>query len=171
MVASGNNLTVFGCSITLFGLLLSSGALTYFFRLGTSAKTTEKTTNENKRAISELSTGQLAVVQKLQDVSSIASDAQNRLARLEPDMKVLQMDMARQQTILDEMRRQFAKLDRIDEIVTNVAQLKETVHDVMKNALVPRPELNRQFENDDRRFKRLEDDVRSLMRPSAQSDT
>lgn len=159
---AGNNLTVFGCSMTLIGLLLSSGAVKYFFSMGSRTTTTEKTTNENKRAINDLTSFQQNLVQKMEHTTLIAADAQARIARIEPSVQDLQTAMARQETIVNEIRRQFGKLDRVDEINAKVTALCDTVNNVMQNALVPRPELNRQFDNDDKRFKRLEEDVRDL---------
>lgn len=158
MMVPASQVTAVGYALAFVGLLMSSGAVAFFFKTASSVKGTERVAGENKHKLDDAlpRIGQLTL--DLNDADTVAKDAQARVARLEPQVSALQTDFARQQTVIDEIRRQMGKLDRVDEITASV----KIMEDIVKTSLVPRAELDRQFLADDRRMGRFEGDLRDL---------
>jgi len=155
--AGGDQLTVVGVSLSLFGLLLSSGAVTYFLRLGGHLKSLSQSHRDTENKVND-------IIPKFEDLQNnhmqtraIATDAQDRVGRLEPTVGSLRTDATRMSTLIDTIIGQMSKLDKVDTMAAIMEELKGSV--------VPRPEHERQWISDNRRFERLEADLRLLSTP------
>jgi uncharacterized coiled-coil protein SlyX len=86
-----------------------------------------------------------------------AAEARRRSEDNDKRTAVLESRVNQQDTIINEIRTRLAKLDRVDELVAMAKYIEEAI-----KQLVPRSEQETIWQAWEKRFARLESDVRSI---------
>lgn len=157
LVSPENQLTPFGIFLASMGLLLSSGALAWFFRSGTTVRIAHETAKQALQKADETSPKVATLQSELQQTRNIADQAHALASSLEPRVTAVQTQLAQHEAVIQEIRTQMRKLDQVDVMLGAVQSMREIL-----SGAIPREEANRQWDNDNRRIERVEADVRTL---------
>jgi chromosome segregation ATPase len=146
-----------GITLTIFGLLSSGGALTWWWRSGTKVDMADRTATEANKKIDEALPELAALKTQMATALTTAAEAKAKAETLDARVTAVQTEATQHGAVIEEIRTRMAKLDRVDEIVGAVNMMRDVV-----NKTVPRDEvlLGRQY--DAQRFDRLEVDIRQL---------
>jgi hypothetical protein len=129
--------STYGNTIAVIGALLSSGAVAWYFRSG------QKVVIASKEAA---------------EAKELAMAFSNKSTLLEVKMGALESRIDMQENLVQEIRQRLGKLDKVDELCISVNFIRETI----TNSFVPRSEHDKQWDADEGRFQRIEQDVKEL---------
>ncbi len=138
----------FGIFLAALGLILSSGAFAWFFRSGTTVRIADMTARQALQKADETSPKVTTLESRIDEVGRIAEAAHSKAEVQGVRIGQIETTVAEHGAIIQEIRTRMAKLDRVDEVVAAVQSMREVVM--------------RQWENDERRFNRVETDVRTV---------